>query len=374
MPKKILYVIAQLGVGGGERQLLHLVQNLDRERFSAEVVTFTPGGDLEPSFRALCPVHILPKRRTTEAYVLLSLVALMRRFRPVIAHTYMYPANWRGALAARIAGVPAFIPFVANVDLWMTGTQRWVERRFARVADAIIFESPAVGASLARHAGVPADRLRMIPNGVDVERYRPRGDGEPRRNADLWGDAPVEVIGSVMNLTRKKNPLLLVEAAALVVAARPQARFLVVGEGPYRGEMQERIARGGLGDAVRLLGRRDDVPEILRGLDLLALTSDIEGSPNAVLEAMATGLPVVATAAGGTVELVKDGITGRLVPPRDPERLAGAILDLLADREGARRMGEAGLRRARSEYALPRMVERTLAVYTEVVARRRQVG
>ena len=142
---------------------------------------------------------------------------------------------------------------------------------------------------------------------------------------------------------------------------------MVAGDGPMRAELERAIREEGLEGRFRLLGVRRDVPELLRSMNILALTSDREGCPNAVIEAMATGLPVVATAAGGTVEIVKDGETGRLVPPREPEAFSRGLTDLLSDGAAADRMGSNGLALVKSRFAFHRMVERVENLYRELL-------
>ena len=368
---RVLYVIAQLGAGGTERQLLALIRGLDRSRFEPEVVTFTPGGALESAYREACPLHLFEKTAESEARVLVSLVGLLNRLRPAIVHASLFSANWRGALATQVRapiGRPRFIASLRNMGDWMGTGRRFVESWVLRRADAVIVNSGAVAADAIARAGARRDILHVIPNGVDLDVFRPARDGESRLR-EAWSLGPDDVvIGAVMSLTRKKNPGILIDAARRVVLTRPGTRFVLVGEGPLRPELEAAIAAAGLQDAFRLAGLRGDIPELLRSIDLLVLPSDREGMPNVVLEAMASGLPVVATAVGGTPEIVRDGVTGRLVAPRDAAALAGAILEVLESAEVRKRMGDEGLRRARSEYGLPRMIERTSELYRSLVS------
>lgn len=367
---KVLYVIGQLGVGGGERQLFQLIEGLDRTRYSAEVVTFTRGGLLEKDFAALCPVHVFHKTKATELSVLASLAGLIRTMRPGILHTYLFPSNWRGALAARTGRRPVTIQFVGNLGVWMGPIRRAMERWATRAADAVIFEAPRIGEFLADRIGVSRDRLVMIPNGVSLDLYHPSVDGPGPLRRTLWPEEGIRIFGAVMSLLPKKNPHLLVEAAARVLKQAPSARFFIAGDGPLREEVQERIDALGIGSSFRLLGIRRDIPEILRNIDALTLCSDREGCPNVVLEAMASGLPVVATEAGGTDQLVKDGVTGRLVPIRDVESYARALLEVAEDPAKARGMGSEGLRMVRERFSIQRMVETTQALYGRLLEAR----
>jgi glycosyltransferase involved in cell wall biosynthesis len=265
--------------------------------------------------------------------------------------------------------VPVLIGSVRNVGTWMGPARRFVERASTAFADAVIVNAPAVGRYMIDVVGVRADRLRLIPNGVDTSTFRPRRDGDPDLRTAIWGGEPAEVVGCVMSLTEKKNPRMLVEAARRVVEARPSARFLLAGEGPLRGSIEAAIASSGLSGRFRLLGFRNDTPDLIRSFDVLALTSDREGLPNIVLEAMATGIPVVATGVGGAVDLVREDETGRIVPPGDAGALAEALLGIIRDREAARRMGEAARRIVLTEFAMERMVERTMGLYDELLSR-----
>jgi glycosyltransferase involved in cell wall biosynthesis len=367
-PVRTLYLIAQLGAGGTESQLLHLIRRLDRRRYSPELVTFAARGALEGEFTSLCPVHFIEKSRMTEPFAILRLVRLLRRVRPQILHTLLFPANWRGALAGRLAGAPVIVGSVRNLSTWMGPVSRAMERAATRWADAVIVNASAVGRFMEAEVGVRKDRLRLIPNGVDLDAYRPALDDESSRRRAADGSGSGEVIGAVMSLTSKKNPGMLVDAAAKVVAERPQARFLVAGEGPLRRALEERIAACGLDGRFTLLGLRRDVPELLRTFDLLALTSDREGCPNVVLEAMASGVPVVATAVGGTPDLIDEGVTGRLIPPGDAGALASAILRILRDPPAREGMARAALEHVRSGFGLDAMVARTAALYEELLS------
>jgi glycosyltransferase involved in cell wall biosynthesis len=253
---------------------------------------------------------------------------------------------------------------------WMGTGRRFVEGIVLKRADAIVVNSEAIARDLVVNAGARRKGIRVIPNGVDLTLFHPRGEGEGGLRAEIWGEQAPECVGAVMSLTSKKNPAMLLEAARVVVAARPAARFLIAGEGPLRAQLETSVAAAGLRGRFRLVGLRRDVPDLLRSIDLLALPSDREGLPNVVLEAMACGLPVVATAVGGTPEIVREGATGRLAPPRDAGAFARAILDILSTPGEAARMGAEGRRVVVSEYGLDAMVDRTQALYDELLVSR----
>jgi len=372
MPRRVVYVIGQLGAGGTERQLLELVLRLDRSRWQPEVVTFTPRGALERDFSAACPIHVLNKTPLREAKVFIELTRLLRTLRPDVIHTSLYPANWRGALAASLAGRPVRIGSVRNMGDWMGQVRRRIERAALRGADAVVVNAGAVGGFLHDQVGVPREKIRMIPNGVDLDLFRPRREGEPDLRRELGGgsDAGMMLVGAVMSLTIKKNPLLLVEAAARLSREHPRARFVIAGEGPLRPALEAAAAASGLAGRFHFAGLRRDVPDVLRSIDLLVLTSDREGMPNVVLEAMATGVPTVATDVGGTGEIIQDRVTGRLVPPRDAEALALALGELLSEPKAVALMGTAARRRAEESFGLDGMVAATECLYSELIEAR----
>ncbi len=213
-------------------------------------------------------------------------------------------------------------------------------------------------------AGVPAAKLRVVRNGIRPEPVASDRGGLCRR-LGLTTDA--ELVLTVARFTDQKGHAFLLDAAPAVLARMPRARFVWVGEGPLRGDLQERVRVLGLDERIIFAGRRSDVPELLAAADLLVLPSRFEGLPLVALEAMAAGLPVVGTRVCGTAEAVEDGVTGRLVEPGDPGALAAAILEALEDPTCARRWGEAGRERVRTEFSAERMARETAEIYREAL-------
>ncbi|HEU5300098.1 MAG TPA: glycosyltransferase, partial [bacterium] len=188
----------------------------------------------------------------------------------------------------------------------------------------------------------------------------------PDRRETLGIPAGVPVVGMIGRLVPDKDPVGFVAAARAVAGVLPEARFLVVGDGPLRPRVQEAVEREGLAGVVIMTGERPDIPELLATMDVVVLTSRWEGMPMVVLEAMASARPVVAPRLGGLTEVIEDGVTGRLTPPGDERAIAEAVIALLRDAPARRRMGEQGRARVRERFSLERMVAQTLAVYREV--------
>jgi glycosyltransferase involved in cell wall biosynthesis len=246
-----------------------------------------------------------------------------------------------------------------RVDFPLRGA---LSRRKYRGCDRVIAVSRAITGVLVA-GGIEADLIRLVYEGV-ADRAPSPGGAQALRSLGVPEGAPV--VGNVAALTGHKDHATLIEAAGLVLRARPETRFVIVGEGPLRRELEARVREGGLAGRVAFAGFRDDVDRLLPAFDVFCLSSQLEGLGTSVLDAMAFGRPVVATAAGGIPEAVEDGVTGRVVPVRDPVALARALLDVLRDPEARRAMGDAGRQRFLARFTADRMAEETLRVYAEL--------
>src|SRR5437870_1150977 len=238
-----------------------------------------------------------------------------------------------------------------------------------RLADRVVTGGEAVR-GIVVGAGVPAGRVVSIPPGVDTRRFHPGVCGKTVRDElGLAADQPL--VGLVANIRGSKGHNVFLEAAREVLQRRPDARFLVVGDGVGRAEVRRRVGAMGLDAAVTLTGFRRDIPEVMAALDVLVLPSiRSEATSQVIPQAFAVGTPVVATTVGGSPELVRDGETGRLVPPEDPPALARAVLEILRDPERARAMGRAGQAAISAGLTLDASMARTTAVYRELLAGR----
>jgi glycosyltransferase involved in cell wall biosynthesis len=295
---------------------------------------------------------------------LVELVRLLRRHRPDILHASSSKAGILGRMAAPLAGVPIR---VFTVHGWAFAAYSGLAGRLYRLADRLVRPLTTVTVCVSereRELGVAAgtcdaDRTVVIPNAVDVA-DAPRA-GAARRDRPL--------IVAVGRLKAPKDFLTLVRALGRLEADSFTA--VIVGEGPDRARLEEEIRSLGLAESVTLAGERRDVPELLAAADIFALASSSEGMPVSVLEAMAAGLPVVASRVGGLPEQVVDGVTGVLVEPGDPEDLAEALAGLVADRELRRRLGAAGRARAEQAFDLEPFRSAHLELYSRELARRR---
>ncbi len=370
-PLRIVYLIDKMGAGGAQTHLRGLVCGLDPARFAPEVVCLIRGGVSADRLSSQgFPPRILALKRLygpTGIAALASLASWLRRRQPDVVHTYMSAANVFGALAARRAGVRGLVTTRRDTgfaDGWLMRRALAWTSRWARRVVAVSEDAARVAAS---RDGLAGDRLRVIPNGIDLERFSPRGRrSEMRRLLGVPESAPLLV--SVSHLTRVKGIDLLVEAARLIRERNAEARAVVAGRGAEQTRIEQAIRSSGLEGTFRLLGSYEDVPGLLEAADLFVLPSRSEGQPNAVMEAMAMGLPVVATKVGGVPEVARDREEALLVPPEDAEALASACQALLAEPARARCLGDAGRERAAKQFSLARMIRRYEELYQDVAA------
>jgi glycosyltransferase involved in cell wall biosynthesis len=360
-------LISALNVGGTERQLVELVRGLAGTPWRSEVVVFRKTGALLGEMRAL---DVEPRalslggtlRRAGTALVMGRLASWLRG--ASLLHCHDAYAVMVGVPAARLAGVPVL---AARRDLGhhLSAPQRLVLRGALALATRVLANAATVAAQAARDDGVPASRLVVVPNGVDLDGFDARAVRVEEPVPAELGVAPtVLMVGRMIHHVKGHDVFL--RAAALVHREQPEVRFLIAGDGERERELRALARALGIVDRVRFLGRRADVPALLARADLICHPARAEGLPNAVLEAMAAGRPLVATTAGGTPELVRDGVDGLLVPPDDAPALAGALLALLADPSRAR-FGHSARRRVEEELTLEHLAARTQRVYQEMV-------
>jgi len=275
-----------------------------------------------------------------------------------------------GVQVAREAHVPVALRTEHLPYLLTHPVQRMDHRRTVEQVDRIICVSEASRASYLA-ASVPARKLAVVRNGI---KPRPAQADPATALARVGLPAGSEIIINVARLAPQKGHHLLIDAIPAVLRARPNARFLWVGEGPLREELAARLRDEGLESRVRLLGKRADVPDLLAAADLFVLPSQFEGLPLSALEAMAAGLPVVATRVSGTTEAVVDGVTGRMVEPENAPALAEAMLAVLSDRALAQRWGAAGRRRVAEKFGAARMAREVDKIYVNLLHDAHRLG
>jgi glycosyltransferase involved in cell wall biosynthesis len=353
-PVRVGLVIGQLSTGGAEGQLRLLCQGLDRLAVKPVVYCLSTHTDPYGALleRAGVPLRVISGGRIGRA---LRLRRALAADGIELVHAWLFIANayaWTACLGRRCA----LITSARNCKR----QGRWLDAmnvRAFRASARIIVNSPRVQEYIQREYAAPPTRVTVIPNAIDLERFRPR----PR-------PVGAKCVAMVGRLVAQKNPLLFVRAAAALRARLPDARFVLIGDGPLRSHVEAAVRAAGLADCCMLAGERTDVDALLGHTDLFWLTSDWEGLPNGVIEALACGLPVVATDVGGTAELVRTGQEGFLIAPGDGEALVERSVQILADPILHARMRAAA--RARAEaFGVEQMVRATQAVYERALTR-----
>jgi glycosyltransferase involved in cell wall biosynthesis len=367
---RVAFVVPDLGLGGAERHVTTLVGHLDRRRFDPSVVCLGREGELFPALAAAGVPGVAFHRTRREALLgLADLVRWLRRTAPDVVVLRGYNAELLGRLAAVLARVPRVVVWVHNCgDLEPRGRLRGLtDRVLGRVTDAWFGVAHAQVPYLVDELGVPRGKVRIIHNGVEPSRFDGPVDAGLRPSLGLHDDDLV--VGILAALRPEKDHESFLHAAALVAAASSRARFLVVGGGPRRPALEALAQRLGIEDRVVFTGPRDDVAALLHAIDVFVLSSfTIECFPMALLEAMAASRPAVCTAVGGVPEMVQEGVTGHLVPPRDPAALADRLIGLLADEPRRRAFGAAARARVEEAFTLERSVAEAERRLLEVAA------
>ncbi|HEU5195291.1 MAG TPA: glycosyltransferase [Methylomirabilota bacterium] len=361
MTRLILHTEASLGFGGQELRIVAETRWLLEHGWDA-LIASQPGSPLWNETRRLgVPAMAVRMRSAVDVRALRALRRLIAERRVALVHTHSSIDSWLGGLAARSLRRP--VVRSRHVTIAIPRRRGLVYRLAQRV-----ITSGEAAARVVAAAGVPTERIVAVAPGIDTARFHPGVSGEGVRRELGLNAAPV--VGLVANIRGSKGHNVFLEAARAVLAERQATRFLIVGDGIGFAEVRGRISAMGLAGAVTMTGFRRDIPEVMAALDVLVLPSiRSEAASQVIPQALAVGTPVIATTVGGSDELVRDGETGRLVPPGDSTALAAAILACLADPAAARAEARRGQALVRERHSLEVAMARTIAVYDELLDR-----
>jgi glycosyltransferase involved in cell wall biosynthesis len=353
-PVSVALVITDLDVGGAERALVSLALGLDRRRWSPSVIALGEEGALAEPLRAeRIDTRCLRVDRRRPVQAVFRLAGALRARSPALVQSFLFHANLAAKLAAPMAGAP-----------WVVGGLRVAEKRqrwhltldllTSRLATGSVCVSEGVRRFSQEVGRLSANRLYVIPNGIDVSEI----DRAPTFDRELLNiSSNAFLVLFVGRIDAQKGVDTLIDAAERILESTRDWHLAIAGDGPGLAALSDRTKdQRALSSRIHWLGRRDDVPSLMKAADLLVLSSRWEGMPNVVLEAMAARRAVLATAVEGTTELVIPGETGWLVPPEDAESLASALIEACGDRARLRRFGENGRRRVEAEFLLDQMI------------------
>jgi glycosyltransferase involved in cell wall biosynthesis len=397
---RVTRIIARLNIGGPAVHIANLMAHLDPERFESYLVTGLPGpdeGDMGYLIaqKGLAPPIVLPTlgrslHPVRDLVTMFKLVPILRRQRPHIVETHTAKAGFVGRIAARLAGVPVVLHvfhghvFYGYFGALQTRAFIGIERFLARWTDRLITISPKQRDDISRVYRIASpDKVVVVPLGFDLRSFadagRARGTGGriaagipagvpgDRWSPDVLYPRSAPLVGYVGRLTAVKNPALFVTMAQRVLASVPDARFIIIGDGELRVDVERQIVGLGLSEQISLAGWRKDMPSVYGALDVLVLPSLNEGTSVTAIEAMALGVPVVATAVGGMPDLVADGQTGLLAPSGDAGTLAEHVVRLLRTPAQARSLALAGQKDVLARFGVQRLVQDMEALYAQVL-------
>lgn len=374
-PIRVLHVVPDLDGGGLQGGVVRIINGLPGDEFRHEVCCLHEAGRFVSKLGRPVNVHEM-HAGWHDPRVSLRLARVIRHCRPHVVHARNW-STWPDAVVARILTRCRGLIFSLHgwdSDAPASSTRAFVCRRLARWTDHFCSVSGLAARQFSEETGLDPDRFEILPNGVDTTRFRPGGNrNETRRELGLGAESVV--IGSVGRFEAVKDYDLLITGAAELIHRRGLAcDVLLVGDGRRRAKLRQLASDLGIADRVHFLGWRDDVERLLHVMDVFAMTSRREGMCNAILEAMATGLPVVATAVGGNPEMITDGRHGRLVPPGDQAALVGALADLTCSPDIRREMGIRARHRVFRSFSLADSLRRYAMTYRDVFSRCRLPG
>lgn len=370
---RVAHVVYSFDTGGLEHGIVKLLNALPQDRYQHTLISLTDVGPLAQKIQAPGTRFLgLGKRPGNDPGLVYRLGTTLRELKPHVLRTYAWPTWLEGMIAARLAGVRAHIHSEHGLYFYQSPAQNARRKRaqpiFTAFTDAVVAVSADIGGAL-RASGVPTRKIHVIRNGVDTDAFKPGTPAERGEMRAALGLGPNTLaIGSVGRLVPEKDYPALARAVAEVARDRPrggsggvystqQVALVIAGEGPEREKIESAAREAGLGERLKLLGKRDDVAKLYRALDIFVLSSISEGLSNTLLEASSSGLPIVATRVGGNSEVVAEGETGLIVPAGDVPSLAGALRKLLGDAGLAAKLGSSGRLRILRQFSIKSMAE-----------------
>jgi glycosyltransferase involved in cell wall biosynthesis len=366
----ILHIYQNSKIGGVQQQLLSLLKAYSRERFNPIFCCLGPkeeiGKEIEGTKIEFIPLNKLRYNRFSPGIVL-ELYRLMKKKQIHVVRTHRYRSNLYGRFAAFLAGVPVIIASVHdNYRTDKRPKRRIMNRILSKITDKIVAVSEDVKEDIIRYDSIDPSKIEVIPNGIDVERFNPeKNTANIRKEFSLEEDDIV--IGFIGRIVPAKGLEYLLNALPYLKEEFKSIKLLIVGEGSLVEELKERAKKNNIFDNILFTGKRRDIPEILASINIFVMPSIAEGLPNALLEAMAMGKPIVTTEVGGIPEIVKNGFNGLLVPPRDTLSLSKAIKELISNDQLAAKLGQAARDLVHDNLSIKAIAQKWQSLYLSIL-------
>ncbi len=369
---KVLYVFAALPVGGAEEVLITEVEGLDQTRFDPLVCVLSEKGPVGERIESrgfpVVALHRMKSHRFDHR-IIRDLYRLIKAEKVDVVHTHLYDGNKYGRLAAGLARVPVLLSHYHNVYSRRRIKYHLINRVLSFLNDRILAVSQAVKESVIRCDRISPGKIEVLYNGIDPSKFE--GNFEDSGVRRKFGVKPEDfLIGVIARLEEQKGHIYLFRALMRLIPDFPQIKVLVVGDGTLRPVLEAQVMEMGMSEEVLFVGTRKDIPEILAALDLFILPSLWEGFSMALLEALATGTPVIATAVGGASEVIRSGHDGLLIPPGEESSLAAAVREAILDPRKYREMGGKGKETVGRKFTVAQHLTRLQDLYLEVLAQK----
>ncbi len=367
----VFHFIGSLHVGGAEEQLVSLVTQFGKEKFRIIVGTMQPGGGLmdrlaEAGIENVC----LNFRVRSCVQFVFRMAALLKREKVDVLHMHMYYASRYGRLAGILAGVPAMVCTDHGHDPWKNWWHLAFDRYLAKRTSLRIGVAQDIADTIMRRENLPTEKIAVVPNGVDTERFKVSPEERAHVRTELGIADDELLVGGIGRLADMKAFHILIEAVSIARGKVPKIRLVLVGDGPLRGQLEQRAADLGIADRVTFTGIRYDIPAVLAAFDIFAMSSEREGMPISLLEAMSAGKPIVATRVGGIPEAVTDHVEGLLVNSGSPQAMADAIVEIASDPGLAAKLGQRASERAAADYSVAATARKLEQLYCTLLAKR----
>lgn len=359
---RIMHVVQSMNCGGQEKMLISLAEHQRSMGHHSSICVFEGPGELSDDVEGKqIPIHYLYKKPGVQLSLVFKLRQLLRKQRIDVLHAHNMGPAFYGTIAARLGGAPFILVTRHNKDAKHWNAMLW------QMTNIVVAVSRDAKKALLQYNMINPKKVRVIYNGIDVDKYRHGNDSSSSIRSQLQLSDKDIVICSVGRLCYQKDYFTLLDALKIVLSKCPCVKLLIIGDGPLKNELHDYAQKLGIAESVKFLGLRNDIPALLKMCRLFVLSSVSEGMPIALLEAMACSLPCVVTGVGGNVEVVVDGISGYIVPPKNPELLSDRIIDILKDEQLAQRIGVAAYHRVKEQFTLQRMSEEYFQLYALMI-------